>query len=150
MDNEYFKVIDLEKYETRDINDQHVNGSLTVVWRDWDKILPIIPKMVYVSSINPREIKGPHIHTKRNSYFTCIHGKVVFIIRQNDGTYTEIESSPETPNLIQVPKNLASAHINISNNVSRVLAIADLAWRPNDNEMENISFEDYDWKKWEI
>jgi len=127
-----------------------VNGSLTVVWRDWDKILPIIPKMVYVSSINPREIKGPHIHKKRNSYFTCIHGKVIFIIRQNDGTYTEIESSSETPNLIQVPKNLASAHINISNNVSRVLAIADLAWRPNDNEMENISFDDYDWKKWKI
>ena len=39
MDNEYFKVIDLEKYETRDINDQHVNGSLTVVWRDWDNII---------------------------------------------------------------------------------------------------------------
>ena len=81
---------------------------------------------------------------------TVLSGKVIFIIRQNDGTYTEIESSPETPNLIQVPKNFASAHINISNNVSRVLAIADLAWRPNDNEMENISFEDYDWKKWEI
>ena len=150
MDDEYFKIIDLEKHETKDNQDQHVNGSLTVVWRDWDKILPIIPKMVYVSSINPREIKGPHIHKKRNSYFTCIHGKVIFIIRQNDGTYTEIESSLETPNLIQIPKNIASAHINISNNVSRVLAIADLAWRPNDNEMENISFDDYDWKKWKI
>jgi len=30
------------------------------------------------------------------------------------------------------------------------LAIADLAWRPDDNEMENISFDDYDWKKWKI
>ena len=150
MDNEYFKIIDLEKHETKDNQDHHVNGSLTVVWRDWDKILPIIPKMVYVSSINPSEIKGPHIHKKRNSYFTCIHGKVIFIIRQNDGTYTEIESSLETPNLIQIPKNSASAHINISNDVSRVLAIADLAWRPDDNEMENISFDDYDWKKWKI
>ena len=72
-----------------------------------------------------------------------------FIVRQNDGTYTEIESSEETPNLIQVPTNFASAHVNISNNVSRVLVITDLAWRPDDNEMENISFGDYDWKKWE-
>ena len=81
---------------------------------------------------------------------TVIDGKVIFIIRQNDGTYTEIESSSEIPNLVQVPKNSASAHINISNDISRVLAIADLAWRPDDNEMENISFDDYDWKKWKI
>jgi len=150
MDSDEITFTKLEKHVTRDIDDKHENGSLTVVWRDWDKILPIIPKMVYVSSINPGEIKGPHIHKKRNSYFTCIHGKVIFIIKKNDGTYTEIESSSETPNLIQVPKNSASAHVNISNDVSRVLAIADLAWRPDDNEMENISFDDYDWKKWKI
>ena len=150
MDSDEITFTKLEKHVTRDIDDKHENGSLTVVWRDWDKILPIIPKMVYVSSINPGEIKGPHIHKKRNSYFTCIHGKVIFIIKKNDGTYTEIESSSEIPNLIQVPKNSASAHVNISNDVSRVLAIADLAWRPDDNEMENISFDDYDWKKWKI
>ena len=44
--------------------------------------------------------------------------------------------------------NIASAHINLSNDVSHVLALADLAWRPNDNEMVNTIFEDYDWKKW--
>jgi len=38
MDNE-FEVIKLEKHDTKDIHDQHLNGSLTVVWRDWDKIL---------------------------------------------------------------------------------------------------------------
>ena len=63
MDNEYFKVIDLEKYETRDINDQHVNGSLTVVWRDWDNIIKDEFKTVYVTSANPGEIIGPHLHT---------------------------------------------------------------------------------------
>ena len=150
MDSDEITFTKLEKHVTRDIDDKHENGSLTVVWRDWDKILPIIPKMVYLSSINPGEIKGPHIHKKRNSYFTCVHGKVIFIIKKNDGTYTEIESSSEIPNLIQVPKNSASAHVNISNDISRVLAIADLAWRPDDNEMENISFDDYDWKKWKI
>ena len=49
-----------------------------------------------------------------------------------------------------MPKNFASAHINISDTVSRILVITDLAWKPNDNEMENISFGDYDWKKWKI
>ena len=137
----------LEKHQTRSIVDNHVNGSLTVIWRDWDKILNT-PKMVYVSSVEPGEIKGPHIHTKRNSYFTCIHGKVVFILRSNEGKFLEIESSTENPVMVYVPKNMASAHINLSNSTSTVLTLADLAWRPNDQEMKNTTFTTYDWKKW--
>ena len=138
----------LEKHETKSVVDGHVNGSLTVIWRDWDGIIKNHPKMVYVSSVNTGEIKGPHTHTKRNSYFACIHGKVVFIIKDNDGKYTEIESSGDKPILVYVPKNCPSAHINISNETSHVITLADLAWRPNDNEMLNVSFDDYDWKKW--
>ena len=140
--------IKLEKHETKDTVDQHVNGTLTVIWRDWDNIIKNEPKMIYVSSVNPGEIKGPHTHTKRNSYFVCIHGKVLFVIQNKDGTYTEIESSHEKPVLVHVPNNVASAHINLSDDISRVLALADLAWRPNDNEMTNTIFEDYNWKKW--
>ena len=102
-------------HHTKDVSDQHINGNLTVIWRDWDNIVKNEPKMVYVSSINPGEIKGPHLHTKRNSYFVCIHGKVVFIIQDKDGKYHEIESSDENPVLIHVPKNYPSAHINLSN-----------------------------------
>jgi len=138
----------LEKHPTRSTVDSHVNGSLTVIWRDWDHILKNNPKMVYVSSVEPREIKGPHIHTKRNSYFTCIHGKVVFILQTNGGKFLEIESSTENSIMVHVPKNIASAHINLSNSTSVVLTLADLAWKPNDQEMKNTIFTDYDWKKW--
>jgi dTDP-4-dehydrorhamnose 3,5-epimerase len=139
--------INLEKHETKDIGDGHVNGSLTVVWRDWDKIIKKEPKMVYVSSVNPREIKGPHIHTERNSYFVCIQGKVIFVIK-NENEYLEIESSEQNPVMVFVPKGVPSAHINISSESSKVLALADIAWKPNDNEMKNIQFDDYEWKKW--
>jgi len=138
----------LEKHLTKSIIDGHENGSLTVIWRDWDKIIKNEPKMVYVSSVNIGELKGPHIHTKRNSYFVCIHGKVVFVIKDENGKYIEIESSDENPNLVHVPKNIASAHLNLSKDVSRILVLADIAWKPNDNEMKNIDFEDYDWSKW--
>ena len=136
-------------HHTKDVSDQHINGNLTVIWRDWDNIVKNEPKMVYVSSINPGEIKGPHLHTKRNSYFVCIHGKVVFIIKDTNGKYHEIQSSDENPVLIHVPKNYSSAHINLSNSVSKVLVLADIAWRPNDDEMKNVSFDDYDWSKWD-
>jgi dTDP-4-dehydrorhamnose 3,5-epimerase len=29
-----------------------------------------------------------------------------------------------------------------------VLALANPAWKPNDDEMKNVSFDDYDWQKW--
>ena len=133
---------------TKDINDQHVNGSLTVIWRDWDKIIEPEPKMVYISAVNSGETKGPHVHLKRNSYFVCIHGKVVFILKRDNGEYEEIISSEENPVLVHVPKNIASAHINLDNKTSKILALADVAWKPNDNEMENVTFDDYNWNKW--
>lgn len=147
MSDEYS--IKLERHDTRDVHDNHVNGSLTVIWRDWDQILKTHPKMIYVSSVGSGEIKGPHIHTRRESYFTCIHGKVVFVVKNPDGTYEEIVSSDENPVMVHVPKNISSAHMNLSPNTSRVLALANIAWKPNDNEMKNDHFDNYDWKKWE-
>jgi len=148
LSNEFFAV-NLEKHDTKDIRDKHVNGSLTVIWRDWDKSLDIVPKMVYVSSVNPGEIKGPHIHKKRKSFFVCIHGKVVFIIRENNGKFREIVVDAINPMLICVPKNIPSAHVNLSDDISHVLTLADIAWIPNDNEMINVDFDNYDWKKWQ-
>ena len=140
--------IKIETHKTKDIKDGHTNGSLSVIWRDWDKKIDYEPKMVYVSTVNINEIKGPHIHTKRNSYFTCIHGKVVFIIKDTDGKFYEIESGEENPIMVFVPKNIPSAHINISDKSSSVLALADVAWKPDDDEMVNTTFDDYNWKKW--
>lgn len=148
MNDDAVDEIDLETHETKDVIDNHVNGSLTVIWRDWDKIINHDLKMIYISSINKGEIKGPHIHTKRNSYFACIHGKVVFIIKNNDGSYREIISSEEKPVLVYIPKNTSSAHINLSDTLSRVVALADLAWKPNDDEMKNDIFKNYNLLKW--
>ena len=53
MSTEDFSVIKLEKHPTKDILDKHENGSLTVVWRDWDQIISHEPKMVYVISFFP-------------------------------------------------------------------------------------------------
>lgn len=148
LDNDKIISIKLETHQTKDIRDEHVNGSLTVIWRDWDKKIKIIPEMVYVSSVNPGEIKGPHIHTSRESYFVCIRGSVVFIVKDELGEYREITSSEDEPILVYVPKNFPSAHINPTNEVSTVLALASPAWRPDDHEMKNLKFNDYDWNKW--
>ena len=146
VDSEF--IVKLEKHETKDIHDNHTNGELTVIWRDWDNIIKNHPKMIYISSVNPDEIKGPHIHTERESYFTCIEGEVVFILKTENGEYQEILSGDKNSVMVHIPKNIPSAHINLSSKSSKILALADISWKPNDNEMKNIEFEDYDWNKW--
>ena len=42
---------------------------------------------------------------------------------------------------------IASAHVNIGHDVARILTLADIAWKPNDNEMKDTTFDDYNWKK---
>ena len=114
-------IFKLEKHPTKDVKDSHVNGSLTVIWRDYDNIIENDPKMVYTSSVNPGETKGPHLHIKRNSYFVCIRGKVIFIIKNSDGSYHEVESSEENPVLVKIPNGIPSAHINIHDEISTIL-----------------------------
>ena len=148
MENKNFSVWDLEKHQTRDITDSHINGELTVVWRDWDNLIKNHPKMVYVNSVNPGEIMGPHIHKNRTTFFFCIHGNVVLIIQDNDGKFHEIKADSDKPILITVSNGTAAAIVNPTTKIAKVLVLADTAWRPNDDEMKNILFDGYNWDKW--
>ena len=147
MEKEDFSVFELENHETKDVSDSHINGELTVIWRNWDKIIHD-PEMVYVNSVNPGEIKGPHLHKNRTSYFHCLQGKITLIIKDKSGKFHEIETNSEDQKLVMVSNGIAAAIVNPSNEISKVLVMADISWKPNDNEMQNISFEDYDWTKW--
>ena len=147
MEREDFSVYELETHKTKDISDLHINGELTVIWRNWDKIINN-PEMVYLNSVNPGEVKGPHIHKKRTSYFFCLHGKMLIIIQDKDGKYHEVETTSDEPKLVCVSNGVAAAIMNPSENISKVLVLADIAWKPDDDEMINVKFEDYDFKKW--
>jgi len=148
MEGKNFSVYDLEKHQTKDVADSHINGELTVIWRDWDNLIKNHPKMVYVNSVNSGEIKGPHIHKNRTTSFSCIHGNVVLIIQDNDGKFHEIKADSEKPVLITVSNGIASAIVNPTAKIAKVLVLADIAWKPNDNEMIDVSFDNYDWDKW--
>ena len=147
MEKGDYGVYDLETHETKDLVDSHVNGKLTVIWRDWDKKISN-PEMVYLNVIEPGEIKGPHIHKNRTSYFFCLEGSIVIILKDKHGVYQEIETTSENPKLVSVSNGIAAAILNPTKNRSKVLVLADIAWKPNDSEMTNVQFSDYDFRKW--
>tara|TARA_B100001996_G_C18486294_1_gene525812 strand:+ start:197 stop:643 length:447 start_codon:yes stop_codon:yes gene_type:complete len=146
MDTEFF-VHKLERHQTKDTIDSHVNGELTVLWRDWDKIIND-PKMVYVNVIDSNQIKGPHLHKNRTSYFYCLDGEMVIVIQDKKNNYHEIKINSKEPSLIQVSNGVGAALVNPSEKIVKVLVLADIAWHPDENEMLNIKFENYDWNKW--
>jgi len=147
MEKTDFSIFELETHETKDVSDSHINGELTILWRNWDKIIHD-PEMIYLNSVNPGEIKGPHLHKNRTSYFYCLHGKITLIIKDKTGKFHEIETNSDDKKLIMVSNGIAAAFVNPSNEISKVLVMANISWKPNDNEMQNIDFEDYDWTKW--
>ena len=148
MDTQNFSVIDLESHVTKDMQDSHVNGELTIVWRDWDNLIKN-PEMVYVNVVNPGEVKGPLIHKNRTSYFYSIEGEMIILVKDHEGKYHEIKINSNESKLVSVSNGIAAAIINPSKNTSKILVLADKSWKPNDNEMENVNFENYNWKKWD-
>ena len=104
--------------------------------------------MVYVNIINPKQIKGPHIHKNRTTYFYCINGEVIIIVKDKEGNFHELKGDSRKPKLIEVSNDIPVAIVNPTTNISTVLVLADIAWKPDDNEMENVTFENYDWDKW--
>ena len=147
MKKEDFSVFQLENHETKDVLDAHINGELTVIWRNWDEIINK-PEMIYLNSVNPGEIKGPHMHKNRTSYFFCIQGEMIIVIQDKNGKYHEIQTNSNEPKLVCVSNGIAAAIMNPSKNISKILVMADIAWKPNDGEMLNVKFEDYDFKRW--
>ena len=66
----------------------------------------------------------------------------------DDEKFHEIKSDSEKPVLVSIPNGTAFALINPTEMIAKVLVLADIAWRPNDNEMDITIFDDYDWQKW--
>ena len=108
------------------------------------------PEMVYVNTVFPGEIKGPHIHKNRTSYFYCIEGEMLIVVQEKDKKYHEITTNSKEPKLVSVSNGTAAAIINPSNKISKILVLADISWKPNDNEMSNVKFEDYNFDKWKF
>ena len=73
---------------------------------------------------------------------------MIIVVQDTDGKYHEIETDSTEAKLISVSNGIPAAIVNPSQNISKILVLADVAWKPNDNEMKNVTFDDYDWNKW--
>ena len=122
------------------------NGKLISVWKHYEgqRELPIME--AYVTSFFPGVIKGPHLHKTRWDYFTCVKGKILIIVRDHNGEYHETLSSEDNPVTVEVPANVPSASINLSDETSLMLNLCNPAWHPENEDNYDVEFKDYDFE----
>ena len=70
------------------------------------------------------------------------------IVKASDGKYHEFISSEDNPVTIEVPANVPSASINLSDDISIVINLCNPAWHSDNEDNYNLEFDDYDFDKW--
>ena len=141
------KTYDRYCVETRDQRTGEINGKLISVWKHYEGQRELPPMEAYVTTYHAGVLKGPHLHKTRWDYFVCIRGKVLIIVKDPKEGYREFISSEDHPVVVEVPANVPSATLNLSEETSAVLNLCNPAWHPENEDNYNVEFDDYDFEK---
>ena len=135
------------KHKTYDY-EKNENGFLVPIYNVNDLNNPkgYSPKQVYLTTIKIGKIKGPHLHYKRDGYFTCIKGNVRVILKI-DNKYEEFFSGENHDySSVFIPKGTPAAIQNISNEDAFLLNMPSPAWTKDMNDEYSADFSDFDYK----
>lgn len=102
------------------------------------------PQQVYMTTILPGTIKGPHMHFIRTGYFTCIKGNVRVVLKVN-GEYKVLYSGQDHDYLsIEVPTGVPAAVQCLGDEEAYMLNMPNPAWTPEMNDEHTDDFSDFD------
>ena len=134
-----------KKFTTKD---EHggVNGFLVPLYNIHDKFFAPgkEPQQVYLTTILPGTIKGPHLHFIRTGFFTCIKGNVRVVLKV-DGAYQVFFSGEDHEyNSIEVPTGVPAAVQCLGDEEAYLLNMPNPAWTPDMNDEHTADFSDFD------
>jgi dTDP-4-dehydrorhamnose 3,5-epimerase len=106
------------------------------------------PQQVYMTTILPGKIKGPHLHFIRTGFFTCVKGNVRVVLKTDDG-YQEFFSGEDYDyRSIEVPTGVPAAVQCVGNEEAYLLNMPNPAWTPDMNDEHSTDFSDFDLDGW--
>lgn len=117
MANDY-RIKRNECIQTRNRYNQ-INGYLVPIIDIKDGFLPAeqFPRQIYLTVVNPGEIKGPHYHKERYAMYTCIKGNIKVILKIGDGYETLYSGEDHDYATLWVPAGVPTAVINLEKDV---------------------------------
>jgi dTDP-4-dehydrorhamnose 3,5-epimerase len=142
------RTITHKRYVTKD-EEGHPNGFLVPVYNIHEKFFSAgkEPQQVYMTSVLPGKIKGPHLHFIRTGFFTCIKGNVRIVLKTENG-YEVFYSGEDHEYLsIEVPTGIPAAVQCLGDEEALMLNMPNPAWTPEMNDEHTADFSDFDFNK---
>lgn len=125
------------------------NGFLVPIFNENDNFLNNNDylKQVYLTVVKPNNIKGPHLHYKRNGLFTCIKGNIRIVTKENNEYKIFFSGEDYNYNSILIPKGIPAALQNISDIDAMVINLPSPGWTKEMQDEHSADFSDFDFKK---
>ena len=125
------------------------NGFLVTIFNENDNFLNNNDylKQVYLTVVKPNNIKGPHLHYKRNGLFTCIKGNIRIVTKENNEYKSFFSGEDYNYNSILIPKGIPAALQNISDIDAMVINLPSPGWTKEMQDEHSADFSDFDFKK---
>ena len=134
-----------KKFTTRDEHGD-VNGFLVPLYNIHDQFFAAgrEPQQVYMTTILPGTIKGPHLHFIRTGFFTCIKGNVRVVLKTDDGYQVFFSGEDYEYRSIEVPTGVPAAVQCLGDEEAYLLNMPNPAWTPEMNDEHAADFGDFD------
>jgi len=134
-----------KKFTTKDEHGD-VNGFLVPLYNIHDKFFAPgkEPQQVYMTTILPGTIKGPHLHFIRTGFFTCIKGNVRVVLKTDEGYEVFFSGEDYEYKSIEVPTGVPAAVQCVGSEEAFLLNMPNPAWTPDMNDEHSADFGDFD------
>jgi dTDP-4-dehydrorhamnose 3,5-epimerase len=140
------RTVSHKKFVTKD-EDGAANGFLVPLYNINEKFFAAgkEPQQVYLTTVLPGKVKGPHLHFIRTGFFTCIKGNVRVILKV-DGEYKIFFSGEDHEyRSIEVPTGIPAAVECLGDEEAYMLNMPNPAWTPEMNDEHSADFSDFDY-----
>lgn len=136
-----------KKFTTKDEHGD-VNGFLVPLYNIHDGFFAEgrEPQQVYLTTILPGKIKGPHLHFIRTGFFTCIKGNVRVVLKTEKGFEVFFSGEDYEYTSIEVPTGVPAAVHALGDEEAYLLNMPNPAWTPDMNDEHSADFSDFDFQ----
>ncbi|MGQ0739700.1 MAG: WxcM-like domain-containing protein [Bacteroidota bacterium] len=127
-------------------DDNRVNGFLVPLYNIHDKFFETgkEPQQVYLTSVLPGTIKGPHLHFIRTGFFTCIKGNVRVVLKTDNGYKVFLSGVDHNYLSVEIPTGVPAAIQCLGEEEAFILNMPNPAWTPDMNDEHSADFSDFD------
>lgn len=109
------------------------NGTIVSLFNTSEDPVLSRPGQVYLTTVKPGMMKGPHLHKERTGRFACVHGEVLIVVRDDKGEYHQCWSGEHRGiQTVTVPFGMAAAIYNVGVIEAKVIVMPTEPWNPDD------------------